>query len=119
MWQALASCSGQECTPAEVALVFYNDTSQDLNLDSSRLQLIVDGTAHDWKDLSRITEAPYYRVPPGEFVRVSLPQSAFVEFAKAQKVEVLFGETATSSFNVSFERRAQFREFAVMAGLAK
>ena len=119
MWQAVASCSGESCTPGEVTLVFFNDTSQDLNIDSSRLQMIVDGTDHDWQDLSRLREVPYFTVPPGEFLRVSLPGGVFVEFAQAKKVELLFGETGTSTFNVSFERRAKFREFAEVLGLGE
>ena len=117
MWQALASCSGQGCIPEEIALAFYNDTSKNLNLDSRRVQLVVDGVTHDWQDLSRLMEAPHHIVPPGEFIRVSLPGSAFVNLAHAQKVEVLFGETGTSSFNVSFARRAKFRDFVEMLGI--
>lgn len=118
MWQALGSCSGQNCTPGELELVFYNDTSKDLNLDSRRLQLIVDGTtAHDWEDLSRTIEAGHYGVPPGEFIRIPLAGDDFVKLAQAEKVEILFGETGTSVFSVSFMRRAEFREFAEELGL--
>ncbi len=117
MWQALASCSGQDCTPDEVTLVFYNDTGKDLNLDYRRLQLIVDGITHDWQDHSRETEPAHYAVPPGEFIRVSLARAAFVRLARAQQVEILFGESGTSVFNVSFAHRAAFRAFAAALGL--
>jgi len=117
MWQALASCSGQDCTPDEVTLAFYNDTSKDLNLDYRRLQLKVDGITHDWQDLGRETEPTHYTVPPGEFIRVSLARAAFVRLARAQQVEVLWGETGTSIFSVSFAQRAGFRAFAAALGL--
>lgn len=117
MWQAMGSCSGQNCIPGELELVFYNDTSKDLNLDSRRLQLIVDGTTHDWEDLTRTIEGGFYGVPPGEFIRVPLTGHDFVKLAQADKVEVLFGETGTSVFNVSFMRRAEFRAFAEVLGL--
>jgi len=117
MWQALASCSGQDCTPDEVTLVFYNDTSRDLNLDYRRLQLKVDGITHDWQDLGRETEPAHYTVPPGEFLRVSLARAAFVSLARAQQVAVLLGESGTSVFNVSFAHRAGFRAFAAALGL--
>ncbi len=117
MWQALASCSGQNCTPDEVTLAFYNDTSKDLNLDYRRLQLTVDGITHDWQDLGRETEPAHYTVPPGEFIRVSLARAAFVRLARAQQVEVLLGESGTSVFSVSFAHRAGFRAFAAALGL--
>ena len=119
MWQALASCSGKDCIPDEVTLAFFNDTSRDLNLDYRRLQVIVDGVSHDWRDLSRVTEPADYRVPQGEFLRVSLAGAAFVKVAHAQQVEVLFGETGTSTFTVSFGRRAGFRAFVEVVGLVE
>ena len=117
MWQALASCSGQACTPDEVTLVFYNDTSRDLNLDYRRLQLVVDGITHDWQDLGRETEPAHYAVPRGEFIRVSLAGGVFVRLAWSEQVEVRFGETGTSVFSVPYARRAGFRAFATALGL--
>lgn len=111
MWRAAASCTGNDCIPDEVMLVFYNDTSRDLNLDYRRIQIVVDGVNHEWEDRSRLTERPEYRVPPGEFLRVSMARSSFVDLANADKVEVLMGETGTSVFRVSFDRRAKFRAF--------
>lgn len=119
MWRAMASCTGKDCTPDEVTLVFYNDTSRDLNLDYRRIQILVDDVHHEWEDQSRITERPEYRVPPGEFLRVSLAGSAFADLSRAQKVDVLMGETGTGVFRVSFDRRAKFRTFAEALGLAE
>ena len=119
MWQALASCSGRNCTPDEIAIAFFNDTSKDLNLDYRRLQMIVDGVTHDWQDLNRLADSGHNSVPPGEFVRVHLATSAFAKLAKAQKVEILFGETGTSVFTVSLKRRAEFQEFVEALGLTE
>lgn len=118
MWQALASCSGQDCTPEEVTLVFFNDTSEDLNLDYRRLQLIIDGITYDWQDLDLLLEPGYYtRVPSGEFFRVSLEREVFVQLAKAQEVAVLFGETGTTVVQVPYARRAGFRVFVEELGV--
>ena len=111
MWQAQASCTGRDCIPSEINLVFFNDTSRNLNLDYRGLQIIVDGRAHSWEDVHRLEEPANYRVPHGEFTRVSLSPAVFMQLAEAQQVEVLFGETATSVFTVSHSRRADFRAF--------
>ncbi len=109
MWQAQASCPGKSCSPHEIALVFYNDTSGNLNLDYRGLRIIIDGSEHAWEDAERLTEPANYRVPKGEFTRVSVSAAVFKALANAQDVEVLFGKTATSVFSVSHSRRAEFR----------
>jgi hypothetical protein len=115
MWQVLASCSGEGCRPDEVALVFYNDSDSDLNLDYRRLQLVVDGATHDWEDLGRINEPEIYAVPRGEFIRVPLSRADFVRMASAKDVAVLFGQAV--SFDSPFGRRAPFRVLADKIGL--
>ncbi len=109
MWQAQAVCTGESCTPDEVSLVFYNDTSKELNLDYRGLRIIIDGEEHSWQDSDRPVEQGFYRVPRGEFTRVSLLPSVFAELAAAQEVEVLFGQTSTSVFNSIHSGRAEFR----------
>ncbi len=117
MWKALATCSGEGCIPEEVALVFYNDSNTDLNLDYRRLQLDFDGTSRVWEDLAKVDDRAAYAVPRGEFVRVSLSRDEFVRVSNARLVELHFGQTGTSVFSVSFERRASFRAFAAETGL--
>ena len=109
MWQAQAACAGDSCTPDEISLVFYNDTSKELNLDYQGLRIIIDGTEHSWKESNLPIEQGFFRVPRGEFTRVSLAPSVFVDLAEAKEVEVLFGETGTSSFNSIHSGRAEFR----------
>ncbi len=119
MWQAVASCSGEACTPEEVALVFYNDSNTDLNLDYRRLQLDFDGTSRDWEGLGRFDERVFYSVPRGEFVRVPLTGADFARMATAKEVTVFFGRSGTSMFSVPLERRATFRAFAEKIGLTR
>ena len=119
MWQAVASCSGEACTPEEVALVFYNDSNTDLNLDYRRLQLDFDGTSRDWEDLRLLDERVFYSVPRGEFIRVPLTGADFARMAMAKEVVVLFGRSGTSTFSVPLERRATFRVFAEEMGLTR
>ena len=119
MWQAVASCSGEACTPDEVALVFYNDSNYDLNLDYRRIQLNFDGTSRDWDDLGRLDNRAAYTVPRAEFVRVPLSSANFARVAHAGLVEILFGLSGTSLFSVSYERRASFRAFAEEMGVSR
>lgn len=117
MWQALASCAGEECVPDEVWIAFFNDTSRDLNLDYRKLKLIVDKVTHEWEDESRVNDNPNSRVPPGEFVRISLSRADFMNLAIAKNVEVHMGESGSSVFRISFERRSDFRMFAEHSGM--
>ncbi|GAB5521447.1 MAG: hypothetical protein RhofKO_36980 [Rhodothermales bacterium] len=117
MWQAVAACDGANCVPDQVALVFFNNTGRDLNLDYRRFEMIVDGTSQEWYDSSRDAEPNYFTVPPGEFLRVTLDQADFMRFVEAEQVELRFGESGTSVFTVGPDRRAIFREFAETAGL--
>lgn len=112
MWQAQAACTGESCTPDEVSLVFFNDTSKELNLDYRGLKIIIDGKEHSWQDSDRPVEQGFFRVPRGEFTRVSILPSVFAELASAEVVEVLFGETSTSVFNSIHSGRAEFRALA-------
>ncbi|MEM6645254.1 MAG: hypothetical protein AAF730_03285 [Bacteroidota bacterium] len=118
MWQAVAACEGDACVPDEVELIFVNSTSQDLNLDYRRLEMIVDGTAQEWIDPSSQAAPNFATVPTGEFLRVTLTRDDFVQFAEAEQVELRFGETGSSVFTVGPDRRAIFREFAATAGLS-
>ena len=117
MWRAVASCSGEACTPDEVALVFYNDSNADLNLDYRRLQINFDGTSRHWEGLAPLDDQTAYRVPRGEFVRVPITSADFTRIAKATAVDVLFGLSGTSTFSVPFDRRASFRALATEMGL--
>lgn len=119
MWKAVASCSGEACTPEEVALVFYNDSDVDLNLDYRRLQIDFDGTSRDWEGLAEIDERAAYTVPRGEFLRIPVSSDDFVRMANASLVEIHFGKTGTSIFSVPFERRASFRTFVTETGLTR
>jgi len=118
MWQAVAACEGDACVPDEVELIFVNSTSQDLNLDYRRLEMIVDGVSQEWIDPSSQAMPNFATVPTGEFLRVTLTRAEFVAFAEAEKVELRFGDTGSSVFTVSPDRRAIFREFATTAGFA-
>lgn len=117
MWQAQATCAGKSCSPDKVFLVFFNDTSKELNLDYRGLRIVIDGKEHSWQDSDRPLEQGFYRVPRGEFTRVALLPSVFAELAAAEEVEVLFGETATSSFNSIHSGRSEFRAMVEAWGL--
>ena len=119
MWKAWASCSGEACVPEEVALVFYNDSNTDLNLDYRHLQLDFDGTSRVWEDLTELGERVAFTVPRGEFVRVSLTRDDFTRVANATLVEIHFGRTGTSVFSLPFDRRATLRTFAAETGLIR
>lgn len=119
MWKAWASCSGEACVPEEVALVFYNDSNTDLNLDYRRIQLDFDGTSRVWEDLSKFDERAAYAVPRGEFVRVSLTRDDFTRLANATLVEIHFGRTGTSVFSLPFDRRESLRVFVAETGLTR
>ncbi|MEM1094483.1 MAG: hypothetical protein AAGJ10_07755 [Bacteroidota bacterium] len=118
MWQAVAACEGEACVPDEVELIFVNSTSQDLNLDYRRLEMVVDGTSREWVDPSSQAAPNFATVPTGEFLRVTLTRAEFVAFAEAEEVELRFGETGSTVFAVNPDRRALFREFAAAAGLS-
>ena len=118
-WQAAASCSGEACTPGEVALVFYNDSNYDLTLDYRRIQLNFDGTSREWDNLARLDDRTDHRVPRGKFVRVPLSSADFFRMVHSGPVEILFGMSGTSAFSVPYERRAAFRAFADEIGLGR
>ncbi len=118
-WQAVASCSGEACTPDEVVLVFYNDSNYDLNLDYRRLQLNFDGTSRNWEDLARRDDQADYRLPRGEFVRVPLTNADFARMAHSGPVEILFGMSGASVFSVPYDRRASFRALAEELGFSQ
>jgi len=117
MWRAMASCSGDGCTPNDVDLVFYNDADRGLNLDSRRVQIVFDGMTRDWEDLSRIEEPAAYSTPRGEFMRVSLSGLDFARMAEAREVEVILGMTGTTRLRVPHDRRNEFRALAAEIGL--
>lgn len=117
MWQAVASCAGRACTPEEVALVFYNDSNTDLNLDYRRLQIDFGKMSRIWEDENALETRPAASVPRGEFIRVPLTGAEFAWLATADVVSVYLGRSGTSQFSIPHERRAAFRDFAERAGL--
>ncbi len=117
LWRAEASCTGASCTPREVDLVFFNDSSSDLNLDYRRLEVVSDGLAGDWADLAS-EDVVNFAVPRGEFLRVRIPAAYFVQIAEAEDVTVLFGLTASTEFSASYARRQGLRDLNSAARLA-
>ena len=117
-WQAEAACAGEACVPEEVSLVFFNDSSSDLNLDYRRLQIDIDGRQSSWADLAS-EDVIIFAVPRGEFLRVHISGEYFLQLAAAQSVRVYFGLTASAEFAVPFGRREAFRDLAIAAGLTR
>lgn len=117
LWRAEASCPGASCAPSEVDLVFFNDSSSDLNLDYRRLEIVSDGISGDWADLAS-EDVVAFAVPRGEFLRVRIPADYFVRIAEAQDVAVSFGLTASTEFTVPFARRQILRDLMAAARLA-
>ncbi len=117
MWSAEASCAGEACTPDTVDLIFYNDSSGDLNFDFHRLWLIFDGTQREWEDLSRVENRTVFTVPRGVFTQVTLSGADFARMASSKTVEIHFGESGTSVFSIPLDRRAAFRAFVEKTGL--
>lgn len=115
-WQAIARCAGENCIPPYVEIIFLNEGTGELNLDSRRVQLNYDGIERSWEDLSRTIEPPHYSVPRGEFSRISLDTAEFARMAGAGRVEVIFGLTGTTGIIVPYERREAFRSLAELLG---
>ena len=112
MMRAFASCTGLNCKPGQVDVAFLNDSSADLNLDYRRIQLVFDGKTLDWEDPSRASEPTYYHVPRGEFIRVPMSAADFARLASADKVEVHFGLTLSTSLLMPHSTRAPLRDLA-------
>lgn len=116
LWRAEASCPGASCAPSEVDLVFFNDSSSDLNLDYRRLEIVSDGVSGNWADLAS-EDVVTFAVPKGEFLRVRIPADYFVRIAEAQDVAFFFGLTASTEFAAPFARRQILRELMAAARL--
>lgn len=116
MIQAFASCPGSECSPSEVEIAFFNDSSADLNLDYRRIAFEFVGGSMNWEDEGRETEPAYYSVPRGEFIRVPVSRGHFELMANSPRMEIIFGRTGTTVIRMPHARREPLREMADSMG---
>ena len=112
MLQAFASCTGEACTPDEIDLAFFNDTSADLNFDYRRVSIEFDGREVEWEDLGRRTEPIFYSVPRGELLRVPISPNDFAAMVEADRVEIRFGISGGTVVRVPDGAREPLRAMA-------
>lgn len=106
--RALASCSGEECKPGEVVLVFQVSGSSELRMENRSVELTADGDTYRSKrqrreinqylsDIDRAT---------GNVATIELSFDAFRRIAIAEEFS---GSLGSSRFTLSYESRSPFR----------
>lgn len=103
--RAASACPGQDCLPQEVVLVFANAGDNETLLNYETVTLTADEKEYSWEGLLDRLEAA--RVPPGDFLRLSLDREDFAQIANA---EVVTGTLGGAPFRLPRDQRQPLRD---------
>lgn len=106
--QVLSGCSGEECVPEEVMLVFQASGARNLRMEDRTVVLNVDGAQFRTRAGQEEIATTIYEVDQvsGRVASLRLTFEDFQRLAEAKKVT---GKLGSSGFRLSYARRSPFR----------